>query len=127
MLDPHHPFPELLTPEEAAQVDAALMTSQDKFLTRLAIYALRSLQQISQTTGQALTEITPQVIADWVAQDASFQQQIELDPSFTLFFTNLVLSSLKPLAQAAQERGKTLDTLAVTDAIAWFESQAKQT
>jgi hypothetical protein len=126
MLDPQHPFPELLTPEEAAQVDAALMSSQDKFLTRLAIYALRSLRQISQKTGQPLTEITPQIVADWVTQDASLQQQIEPDPSFTLFFTNLVLSSLKPLEQAAQANGTTLEKLEATDAIAWFEAQAKR-
>jgi folate-binding Fe-S cluster repair protein YgfZ len=112
---------ELLSLEEAALVDAALMSSQDKFLTRLAIYALRSLKQIAEETERSISEISPQEIANWVERDRSLQQQIELDSSFTQFFTNLVVSSLNPLTEAARAKGTEIESLTPPDIIAWFE------
>ncbi len=116
---------EFLTQEEVIQVDAALLSSKEKFSTRLALYALRCLKQISQEKSMAIESIKPQQIQAWVQQDETIQKQIELDSSFETFFTKLVISSLKPLKQIAIEENRPLEDLTVKQVIAWFEQQSK--
>ena len=65
-----------LTPEESAEVDKALMTSRDRFLTRIALYSLRSLKKIAQESGQAIEETTPQQVLAWVEQDESIPIEV---------------------------------------------------
>ncbi len=117
---------EFLQPEEAAKVDAALLSSQEKFLTRLAIYALRSLQQISQRTNTPADEITPQQVADWIQEDATIQKQVDVDASFATFFSNLVVASQKPLVQISEETNQPLASITVEQIIDWFEQESKR-
>ncbi|MFO8037833.1 MAG: hypothetical protein R6U67_00130 [Sodalinema sp.] len=117
---------EFLQPEEAAKVDAALLSSQEKFLTRLAIYALRSLQQISQRTNTPADEITPQQVADWIQDDRTIQDQVDVDASFATFFSNLVVASQKPLVQICQETEQPLADITVEQIIDWFERESKR-
>lgn len=117
------PTTEFLTPEESAEVDKALLTSRDKFMTRVAIYSLRSLKQIAQQSGQTIAALNSQQIADWVANDPSLQQSI--DSNFKNFFTQLTISSLKPLNQSASDAGVAIEDLTVPQVVAWFEKQAK--
>ena len=115
---------DLLTPEEAAQVDASLMSSPEKFATRLAIYALRSLDRIAREKGKSIDLITSQEIGTWIASDRTLQGQIELDSSFASFFTNLILSSMRPLQQAARDADVAIEQLSVPQVITWFEREA---
>ncbi|MBD2090459.1 hypothetical protein H6F67_11390 [Microcoleus sp. FACHB-1515] len=55
MTEPLQPA-DFLTAEESAAVDRALLITRDKFLTRVAIYSLRSLRQIAETSGQAIDD-----------------------------------------------------------------------
>lgn len=119
------PQMEFLTTEEAIQVDAALLSSQDKFATRLAIYALRCLKQIAEEQAISVEQITPEQITDWIKKDKNIQQQLEVDSSFENFFTRLVLSSLKPLTQIAQSQEIPIKRLTVEQVIAGFEKQGK--
>jgi hypothetical protein len=114
---------DFLTPEECAAVDRALMTSHDKFTTRVAIYALRALKQIAQQTGVAIAELDQTQIEDWIYQDNSLQATI--DAEFKKFFSNLVIASLKPLRQISQESGVTLECLTIAEVVNWFERKAK--
>ncbi|NJR68173.1 MAG: hypothetical protein HC771_05460 [Synechococcales cyanobacterium CRU_2_2] len=57
---------QLLTPEESAQVDAALMTNKEKFGTRVAIYALRVLKQIAAAQGMPMGAIGPAELSEFV-------------------------------------------------------------
>ncbi|MGB3533654.1 MAG: hypothetical protein WBA13_09050 [Microcoleaceae cyanobacterium] len=116
---------DFLTQEEVIQVDAALLSSKEKFSTRLALYALRCLKQISQEKQMAIESIQPQQIQAWIQQDEAIQKQIELDNSFETFFTKLVISSLKPLKQIAIEENQPLEDLTVKQVITWFEQQSK--
>jgi hypothetical protein len=116
---------QFLTPEESAEVDQALLTSRDKFLTRVAIYSLRSLKQLSQQSELAIENITAQQIADWIENDESLRREAEANQSFGPFFTQLVLSSLKPLRQVAESEGKAIADLTPSQVIAWFEQEAK--
>jgi hypothetical protein len=118
------PPTEFLTPEEAAEVDKALMTSHDKFATRVAIYALRSLKQIALQNNTAIENLNSAQIEDWVYQDESLQQGI--DREFKQFFSHLVISSQTPLKRAAEEAGVAIEGLDVAQVVAWFERNAKR-
>ncbi|UBF29355.1 hypothetical protein K9N68_16870 [Kovacikia minuta CCNUW1] len=118
------PSTEFLTPEESAEVDKALMTAHDKFATRVAIYALRSLKQIAQQNSVAIATLDSQQIEDWVYQDESLRQGI--DREFKQFFSHLVISSQTPLKRAAEEAGVAIEGLTVPQVVAWFERNAKR-
>ena len=117
---------EFLTPEEAAAVDAALLSSADKFSTRLAIYACRVLNEISSTTNCQIEDISEEAIANWVKYDPTIRDTIDLDDRFIDFFTRLVTAALVPLHQVARSTRVTLDELQVRDIITWFEQERSQ-
>lgn len=114
---------EFLTPEECAEVDKALLTSHDKFTVRVTIYALRSLKSIAQEHHISIDTLRPQQIEDWIYQDSSLQQGI--DQEFRKFFSQLVISSFKPLKQIAMQLDTEIEALAVPQLINWFEGKAK--
>jgi hypothetical protein len=118
-------FTQFLTAEECVEVDVALLSSQEKFSTRLAIYSLRLLKEIAKKTGLSVVEVSNQQVREWMQQDKSIKEQIELDASFESFFTNLVLSSLRPLQQIASETGEEIEDLTVKRVVAWFEKDGK--
>lgn len=117
------PSTEFLTPEECAEVDQALLTARDKFSARVAIYALRSLKTIAAENGTTIEQLESQQIEDWVYQDESLQAGG--DREFRQFFAQLVIASFRPLKQAAQLGGVSIETLTVTQVIVWFEQEAK--
>ena len=119
------PLADFLKPEECAEVDRALLSSKEKFSARLAIYALRVLKQIAGVRGLPVAEVTNGQVMDWVRNDESIKGSIELDPSFELFFTNLVIASLRPLRQIATEAGGAIEQLTVKQVVAWFEKDGK--
>lgn len=129
MSDPH-PFAHLLTPEESHQVDAALLTSRDKFSVRVALYGLRILAQVATAEGVPLTELTPDQIQSWLshntqANDLIEAQSMEIDPQFQEFWSKLLYSSLKPLQAAAQQAQTQILDLTLPQVIAYFETQGK--
>jgi hypothetical protein len=114
-----------LTFEEVAEVDRALMTAREKFSARVALYSLRSLKQIAQESGMAIDDLKAQQIADWVADDPALNLNAETDRQFKQFFAQMVVSSLKPLNQIAIENEGAIETLTVSQVIAWFEKESK--
>ncbi len=120
------PLPEFLSREEVGEVDAALLSAQDKFLTRITLYSLRVLQQIAEAEQQPVHAITDQQIATWIEQDPALQQTLTTDASFEQFFIRLVLSSLQPLRQAAADLDLPIEALTNRQLVGWFEAQAKQ-
>jgi len=120
-LDPN----QFLTHDEAVLVDAALLTSQEKFTTRVAIYSLRTLKRIAEESGEAIATLSTDRILAWIEQDVTEQQETAINTEFTQFFARLVVSSLNPLRQASAETGTTLETLSLHQVIAWFEHQSK--
>lgn len=121
---PMQPASEFLTAEECAEVDKALLTAHDKFATRVAIYALRSLKRIAQEQGKAIASLTPEQIEDWVYQDESLQGGT--DREFRQFFSKLVIAAQTPLKLVATETNKPIEDLSIQAVISWFEKEAKQ-
>lgn len=64
-----------LSPEESADVDAALLTSSEKFLTRLTISSWRLLQTIAQDTGVTVEQLTHKQIIQWFENDSKVRRE----------------------------------------------------
>jgi hypothetical protein len=74
--------PQFLTVEESNAVDAALLASHEKFLTRLTISSLKLLKQIAQDEGVAIEELTPEQVIAWFEQDGKVRREQGPDAAF---------------------------------------------
>ncbi|NET55768.1 MAG: hypothetical protein F6K47_06255 [Symploca sp. SIO2E6] len=75
MVEPQQPSVEFLTPEESADVDRALMSSSEKFLTRLTISSLKLLLYIANDLGVPVEDLTHQQIIDWIEHDCQIRRE----------------------------------------------------
>jgi hypothetical protein len=66
---------QFLSPEESADVDAALLNSSEKFLTRLTISSLRLLKLIAQETETPIEQLDHQQIITWFEQDGKIRRE----------------------------------------------------
>lgn len=73
------PTTQFLTVEESADVDAALLSSSEKFLTRLTISSLRLLKVIAEEQGSSIEELTPQQIIAFFEKDAKVRREQGID------------------------------------------------
>lgn len=65
---------QFLTPEESADVDAALLSSSEKFLTRLTISSQRLLQIVARDTGVVIEDLTHKQIVEWFERDSQIRR-----------------------------------------------------
>ena len=66
---------QFLTSEESADVDAALLSSSEKFLTRLSISSLRLLKEIAKDYQISLEDLTHQQIIAWFEKDSKIRRE----------------------------------------------------
>lgn len=66
---------QFLTSEESAEVDAALLSSSEKFLARLTISSLRLLKTIAADVGVPVEELTPQQAIAWFERDSKIRRE----------------------------------------------------
>ena len=66
---------QFLTPEESAEVDAALLSSSEKFLVRLTISSLRLLKTIAADVGVPVEDLTHQQAIAWFERDSKIRQE----------------------------------------------------
>ena len=64
-----------LSPEESADVEAALLSSSEKFLTRLTISSQRLLQVIARDNQVAIEELTHRQIIQWFENDSKVKRE----------------------------------------------------
>lgn len=64
-----------LTPEESADVEAALLSSSEKFLTRLTISSQRLLRAIAKDNQVTIAELTPSQIIQWFENDSKVKRE----------------------------------------------------
>lgn len=72
---------QFLTPEESADVDKALLTSPEKFLTRLTISTSKLLKAIAEDCETPIAELTPQQIIQWFEADSKRKQEQGINAS----------------------------------------------
>lgn len=66
---------QFLSPEESADIDAALLDASEKFLTRLTISSWRLLQIIAQDTNTTVEELTHKQIIAWFEKDGKIRRE----------------------------------------------------
>ena len=64
-----------LTPEESADVEAALLTHPEKFLTRLTISSQRLLQKIAQEYQISIEDLSHKQIIQWFENDSKVKRE----------------------------------------------------
>lgn len=64
-----------LSPEESADIDAALLASSEKFLARLTISSQRLLQAIAQEYQVSVEELTHTQIIQWFENDSKAKKE----------------------------------------------------
>ncbi|MUL37800.1 hypothetical protein [Gloeocapsopsis dulcis] len=76
------PSTQFLTLEESAKVDAALLSSPEKFLTRLTISSWKLLKHIAQEYDVAIEDLTPQQIVAWFEQDGKIRREQGIEAAY---------------------------------------------
>ncbi|PSN15882.1 hypothetical protein C7293_05280 [filamentous cyanobacterium CCT1] len=66
---------QFLTPEESAEVDKALLSSPEKFLTRLTISTAKLLKLIATDTDTPIENLTAVQITQWFEKDAKLKRE----------------------------------------------------
>ncbi|HLO89457.1 MAG TPA: hypothetical protein VK203_31230 [Nostocaceae cyanobacterium] len=79
---PNQSSTQFLTLEESSQVDAALLSSPEKFLTRLTISSWRILQQIAKDYQIPIEELTTQQIIAWFEKDAKIRREQGVEAAY---------------------------------------------
>lgn len=69
------PSVQFLTEEESIDVDKALLSSPEKFLTRLTISSLRLLGIIAREYEIPVEELTHQQIIAWFEKDSKIRRE----------------------------------------------------
>ena len=64
-----------LTPDESADIDRALLSQSEKFLTRLTISSLRLLGVIAKESGVAIEDLSHQQVINWFEKDAKIKRE----------------------------------------------------
>lgn len=82
MVNPQQSSMQFLTAEESGDVDKALLSSSEKFLTRLTISSLRLLKQIAQDTGVTIEDLTHQQVVDWFENDGKIRREQGIEAAF---------------------------------------------
>jgi hypothetical protein len=81
-LPSQQPSTQFLTLEESAKVDAALLSSPEKFLTRLTISSLKLLKHIAQEYGVSIEDLTTQEVIDWFEKDGRIRREQGIEASY---------------------------------------------
>ncbi len=76
------PAAQFLTPEESAKVDAALLASNEKFLTRLTISSLKLLKHIAQETGMKIEDLTAAQVIAWFEKDGKIRREQGIESAY---------------------------------------------
>ena len=71
--------PQFLTEDESLSVDAALLSSPEKFLARLTISSHRLLNIIAKDCGCAVEDLEYKQIIEWFEKDSKTRREEGID------------------------------------------------
>ncbi len=81
-VSPNQSPTQFLTLEESAKIDAALLSSPEKFLTRLTVSSWKILQHIAQEYNIDIEELTTQQIIAWFEKDAKVRREEGIEAAY---------------------------------------------
>ncbi len=82
MVEPQQTSSQFLTLEESAKVDAALLASNEKFLTRLTISSLKLLKHIAEENDVKIEDLTAQQVIAWFEKDGKIRREQGIDAAY---------------------------------------------
>ena len=152
MTIPQDPI-QFLTLDEAHAINGAMLSTMDKFMTRITVSSMRIINKISEELKVHGEEIAPSQIVNWIesdsqirkiqGEDAAFLKWASPHPdldfedtrqdvvtganlsSHEKFLTRMVISALSELGAIAKDYGVHIEDLSVTQIIIWMERDAK--
>ncbi len=143
-----HEVVQFLTLEEAQVIDAAQLSTLEKFMTRITVSSLRVLQKIATDLGVTIAALEPARIVAWIEADAQIRRDRGIEAAFLKwpegddlefpdplvdevshaklsshekFLARLTIAALKVLAPMAEDCGVGIETLAVSQIVAWVQ------
>lgn len=81
-MDAQQPSSQFLTFEESAKVDAALLASNEKFLTRLTISSLKLLKHIAEENDVNIEDLTTQQVINWFEKDGKLRREQGMNAAY---------------------------------------------
>ena len=152
MTIPQDPI-QFLTLDEAYAIDGAMLSTMDKFMTRITVSSMRIINKISEELKIHSEEISSSQIVNWIESDshirktqgeeAAFLKWTSPHPdldfedtrqdvvtganlsSHEKFLTRMVISAMSALVAIAKEYGVHIEDLSVAQIIIWMERDAK--
>ena len=152
MTIPQDPI-QFLTLDEAHAINGAMLSTMDKFMTRITVSSMRIINKISEEIKVHGEEIAPSQIVNWIesdsqirkiqGEDAAFLKWTSPHPdldfedtrqdvvtganlsSHEKFLTRMVISALSALMAIAKDYGVHIVDLSVAQIIDWMERDAK--
>jgi hypothetical protein len=82
MDQPIQPGTQFLTAEESGKVDGALLSSPEKFLTRITISSMRVLKHIAEEYGVAIEDLTVEQMINWFEKDSKIRREQGTEAAF---------------------------------------------
>ncbi|TFI51546.1 hypothetical protein BLD44_025740 [Mastigocladus laminosus UU774] len=79
---PQPPSEQFLSLEESAKVDAALLSSPEKFLTRLTISSLKLLKHIAQEYNVSIEDLTTEQVIAWFEKDGKVRREQGIEAAY---------------------------------------------
>ncbi len=76
------PSMQFLSAEESAKVYASLLSSPEKFLTRLTVSSLRLLKHIAEDYGVKMEDLTAEQVVAWFEKDGKIRREQGLEAAF---------------------------------------------
>ncbi|MEM7555992.1 MAG: hypothetical protein AAF378_18220 [Cyanobacteria bacterium P01_A01_bin.84] len=76
------PSEQFLTTEESSKVDAALLSSPEKFLTRLTISSQKLLKHIATEYGVPIEDLSEKEIISWFEKDSKIRREEGIEAAY---------------------------------------------
>lgn len=152
MTIPQDPI-QFLTLDEVHAINGAMLSTMDKFMTRITVSSMRIINKISEELKVHSEEISPSQIVNWIEHDSQIRKTEGEDAAFLKwtsphpdldfedtrqdvvteanlsshekFLTRMVISALSALMAIAKDYSVHIDDLSVAQIIDWMEREAK--
>ncbi|MFN5856966.1 MAG: hypothetical protein ACK456_13910 [Pseudanabaenaceae cyanobacterium] len=145
---------EFLTLEEAHLIDAALLSSMEKFMTRITVSSWRILNHIAEVYNVPTQELTAIQVIQWMEEDAQVRREKGASASFLpwgdsendldfpdqrhdevtnanlssheKFLARMVIAARKVLLPIIDDYGGSGASLTVQQIVNWIEADCKK-
>ena len=152
MTIPQDPI-QFLTLDEAHAINGAMLSTMDKFMTRITVSSMRIINKIAEELKVHSEEIAPSQIVNWIESDSQIRKTQGEDAAFLKwasphpdldfedtrqdvvtganlsshekFLTRMVISALSELGAIAKNYSVHIEDLSVAQIIIWMERNAK--